>query len=1299
MAARRAASSVLQRVAALGAAPAAFQGVAPARTLAAAAAADDANLLKTVLYDMHVAAGGKMVPFAGWSMPIQYKDSIMESTKWCRENASLFDVSHMCGLSLKGKDCIPFMESLVVADLAGLADGTGTLSVFTNEKGGIIDDTVITKVNDKHLYLVVNAGCREKDLNHIEAHMKAFVAKGGDVSWHIHDENSLLALQGPKAGAVLQSLVKEDLSKFYFGMFQPMEVMGKPCLVTRTGYTGEDGFEIAVPDEHAVELATALTSKDEVRWCGLGPRDSLRLEAGLCLYGNDLEQHISPVEAGLTWTIGKRRREKFDFLGGETVAKHVAEGVPQRRVGFITTGAPARQHSKVLDLDGNEVGEITSGGFSPCLQKNIAMGYVNKALAKAGTELKVQVRNKVNDATVTKMPFVPTPYYKPPKRARGRRAQERGLCARGAVGAVGRGVSVGHARPARGGGRRGRGCRAGTPRETRPARGAVGAVGRGVSVGHADQRGAGGGAGGAAVRGHRAKPARPRRPARARARPGRLLAQHLLVQLREELRVARHPVPPVLDEEREQRPLARLPLRHHLQRQARREALPEHRQEVLHLRCRGRVRGPQPELRGVRGHGFHPEQVGEHPRRRVLAHPQQQLPPVGRHESPARVDVLARERHRARQALRQLAAAEVHVVQGEHVRVEVGEDVPGGRREDVEDVGAPLVQAHVPRPAPERRALLQREGVHGQELHRLREDEPAWPRGRRPRRAHAELLECLRRLLLHHAPRLLQAGHLRALRGEPRDECDHGVHVHGPEHLAHRRHHGHGERVHPDPPLPARRRVQQRALQEARREPRRGALRVVRDLHAERLVRARRGQGEQVGGPDEEVAVEGAYPEPAAAPDPDHALPRRLAQEVVPQLRVHPGAVPVAVEAGVEVQLAPRVLGEHGEARDVHVRRPQREDVHAYLHPAALRAHLLEEAVRGHAEGVLPVSAVHAAVVPVLEPADAHGRQRGLEHEQLAAHVAHHHVRRAQRAPHGALHVARPAEHAGERREQRVHLRPAVREVHEEVLGHGHVRVVEVGHDELPGLRATGPEVVEVYRAVIRHEAHVRPPVPLQPVQAGRYRLHGAVQRAAGHGGVAHVQREDVGGRHRRAHHVLLPGNVLHAARGELRAVADVCAPALVVQRAEVLHVDVVELPAHVAPVPPPPVGELEPGVDIGAALAAPHDAPGAEAHHGDGAPGRRQGLHHGAHGEREGRLLGRRLGQGVHRQLHEGGVAVPGGRGAGLGGARPGERGGVLARPAAGAAAAEGEAEDVGGHLVRCGPGVARGRRGAGAG
>ena len=305
-----------------------------------------------------------------------------------------------------------FLEGLVVGDVASLANGTGSLSVFTNEKGGIIDDTVITKVADDEIYLVVNAGCREKDLAHLNKHLAAF---DGDVTMTVHDDRALIALQGPEAVDVLQPLVKEDLSKIYFGNFQKLDIDGAASFLTRTGYTGEDGFELSIPNDKVLEVTKKLCSDSRLRLAGLGPRDSLRLEAGLCLYGNDLNEDITPVEAGLTWTVGKRRREAFDFLGGEIIKKQIADGVSIRRVGFVSTGAPARQHSAILTPDGKKVGEISSGAFSPCLKKNIAMGYVDKSVAKAGTALKVEVRGKQSDAVVTKMPFVPVHYHKPPQ--------------------------------------------------------------------------------------------------------------------------------------------------------------------------------------------------------------------------------------------------------------------------------------------------------------------------------------------------------------------------------------------------------------------------------------------------------------------------------------------------------------------------------------------------------------------------------------------------------------------------------------------------------------------------------------------------------------------------------------------------------------------------------------------------------------------------------------------------------------------------------------------------------------------
>ena len=393
------------------------QAIAPTLATHRRAYADIANLKRTPLYDVHVARGGKMVDFAGYALPIQYTDSIMEATQHCRTSASLFDVSHMLGSSIRGKDATAFLESLVVADLKGLKDGTGTLSVMTNERGGIIDDTVITKINSNNYYVVLNAGCAEKDQKHINAHLAKAKAKGMDVDFIVHSDRALLAFQGPKTMEVLQRFTDFDLSKLYFGMFTEMKVNGGNVWITRTGYTGEDGFEISVPNADAVKLATALEGEPEVRFAALGPRDSLRLEAGLCLYGNDLNEDITPPEAGLAWTIGKARREKCDFTGGAIIKKQLEDpgAIPQRRVGLTFTGkgAPARQHSIILDMNGNQIGEVTSGGFSPVLQKNIAMGYVAKAFAKAGTEVQVETRGKRTPAVTSKMPFVNTTYYKP----------------------------------------------------------------------------------------------------------------------------------------------------------------------------------------------------------------------------------------------------------------------------------------------------------------------------------------------------------------------------------------------------------------------------------------------------------------------------------------------------------------------------------------------------------------------------------------------------------------------------------------------------------------------------------------------------------------------------------------------------------------------------------------------------------------------------------------------------------------------------------------------------------------------
>jgi aminomethyltransferase len=365
-----------------------------------------------------------LVDFAGYAMPVQYKDSaqaqsIIDSVKQVREKAGLFDVSHMCSLRWRGKDAIKFVESVTVADVQGLAMNTGTLSVIPNDKGGIIDDTMITKTMDsegEHVYQVINAGCADKDLAYFKDKMADFK---GDVSLTVQwDDRGLYALQGPEAVTVMAKLSpKTDFKSMAFGMAAEMDVGGMPCFVARCGYTGEDGFEIFVSEKHAVALWQLLCDQSEVMPAGLGARDTLRLEAGLCLYGHDIDDTTTPSMAGLSWTVGKARREPgaVAFPASEKILAEVAapKTVRKVRVGLVPKGAPAREGAEILSSDGALIGKITSGAVSPIAKHNISMGYVDKPFNKAGTEVMVKVRGKTSSAIITKMPFVPTKYYKP----------------------------------------------------------------------------------------------------------------------------------------------------------------------------------------------------------------------------------------------------------------------------------------------------------------------------------------------------------------------------------------------------------------------------------------------------------------------------------------------------------------------------------------------------------------------------------------------------------------------------------------------------------------------------------------------------------------------------------------------------------------------------------------------------------------------------------------------------------------------------------------------------------------------
>lgn len=358
-----------------------------------------------------------MVPFAGYSMPVQYPDGIKDSHLFVRSSAGLFDVSHMGQVRLHGKDRVAFIEKLVVGDIAGLPERSSVLSLLTTDSGGIVDDTIVTNLGGDKLGMVINAGCKDKDLAHMRGHLEEAKAKGMDVDLEPVEDHELLALQGPKAMEVLGRFAPGvDLAKMAFMTCAPMTIGGAECHVSRCGYTGEDGFEMSVPADKALEVFEMLTGEDEVRPVGLGARDSLRMEAGLCLYGNDIDETTSPVEAGLTWTIGKRRREEGGFLGEEVILRHLKEGTSRRRMGFIMAkGAPARGGEKLMNKEGNEVGVVTSGVFSPSLGTAIGIGYAKKPFNKSGTELKVQVRTKMNDVEVKKMPLVPAKYYSVPE--------------------------------------------------------------------------------------------------------------------------------------------------------------------------------------------------------------------------------------------------------------------------------------------------------------------------------------------------------------------------------------------------------------------------------------------------------------------------------------------------------------------------------------------------------------------------------------------------------------------------------------------------------------------------------------------------------------------------------------------------------------------------------------------------------------------------------------------------------------------------------------------------------------------
>ncbi|HEY4164240.1 MAG TPA: glycine cleavage system aminomethyltransferase GcvT [Dongiaceae bacterium] len=370
-------------------------------------------LKQTPLFDLHVELGAKMVPFAGYDMPVNYPAGIMAEHQHTRSGAGLFDVSHMGQFRVSGPsvDAVATaLEKLCPNDFRSLEPGQQRYGFLTNPKGGILDDLMVTRPAEEqggaHLRMVVNAACKSTDFAHIQGNL------GAGLKLEELADRALLAIQGPQAAAVVARLAPAAAGmKFMTGAW--LEIAGIPCYATRSGYTGEDGYEISVPNARAVELARKLLAEPEVKPIGLGARDSLRLEAGLCLYGNDITERTTPVEAGLSWAIAERRRKEGGYPGDAVLKQQWAEGAARKRVGILPQGkAPARAHTEIADDSGHDLGEVTSGGFGPSLGKPIAMGYVSAPSAAIGGTLNLMVRGKALAARIVKMPFVPHRYHR-----------------------------------------------------------------------------------------------------------------------------------------------------------------------------------------------------------------------------------------------------------------------------------------------------------------------------------------------------------------------------------------------------------------------------------------------------------------------------------------------------------------------------------------------------------------------------------------------------------------------------------------------------------------------------------------------------------------------------------------------------------------------------------------------------------------------------------------------------------------------------------------------------------------------
>ena len=367
------------------------------------------ELLKTPLHALHLELGAKMVAFAGYDMPVSYPGGIIAEHKHCRESAALFDVSHMGQLRLVGDDAARALESLVPVDVVDLAVGKQRYGLFTSSTGGILDDLMITR-RESDLFLIVNAACRDADIRHLTTHI------GHRCTVQPLPDRALLALQGPKAVSALSRL-NADVAHLTFMTGMNATLKGADCFITRSGYSGEDGFEISVPSAQAELLARALLAQPEVKPVGLGARDTLRLEAGLCLYGHDIDTTTTPVEAGLTWAIQKVRRaggaRAGGYPGASVIDGQLATGVASKRVGLVgLERVPVREGALIFDARGHKLGHVTSGTLAPTVDKPIAMAYLAMNHAIVNHEVYAEVRGKHWPMRVTGMPFAPHRYFR-----------------------------------------------------------------------------------------------------------------------------------------------------------------------------------------------------------------------------------------------------------------------------------------------------------------------------------------------------------------------------------------------------------------------------------------------------------------------------------------------------------------------------------------------------------------------------------------------------------------------------------------------------------------------------------------------------------------------------------------------------------------------------------------------------------------------------------------------------------------------------------------------------------------------